>query len=36
METVHCNRPVDRPWDMGRQNIAEDIVMPQIAERIGK
>lgn len=36
MEAVHYNRPVDRPWDMGRQNIAGDIAMTQIAEHIGK
>lgn len=36
MEAVHYNRPVDRLWDMGRQNIAEDIAMTQIAPHIGK
>lgn len=36
MEAVHYNRPVDRPWDMGRQNIAGDIAMTQIAQHIGK
>ena len=34
MEAVHYNRPVDRPWDMGRQNIAGDIAMTQIAQHI--
>ena len=36
MEAVHYNRPVDRPWDMERQNIAGDIAMTQIAQHIGK